>query len=75
MSKNKVLNPKDIYQKYCKGDKLTDMEIAYGITHFNEVAKLLYTSGPVFILAAREAMRIRDRLSEIDAARSTKSKT
>ena len=69
------LNPKDIYLKYCDGDKLTDMEIAYGITHFNELAKLLYISGPVFILAAREAMRIRDRLNEIAAARSNKSKT
>lgn len=51
------MNPAQIYQKYLDGLWLTDLELAYGIDHFDKLAAMLNSSGERFVLCAREASR------------------
>lgn len=62
-------HPKQIYEKYHNGDKLTDNEVIYGTVYFKRLAEQLNICGPVFKLAADEAQRIRHRLYEMSVAR------
>lgn len=61
-----------IYTKFCNGDSLTDTDLDIGIKHFDELATLLMKSGPVFRLAASEALRVMMRFEEFRTARSCK---
>lgn len=69
---SKTTDPKTIYEKYVNGKRLTNFEVSFGATHFYELAKKLRASGPVFVLAAREAYRVADGLDDIFRARSPK---
>jgi hypothetical protein len=62
----------DIYTKFQNGDALTDNELDIGITHFTKMGDDLIKSGPVFRLAASEAIRVSQRLGDFRNARSRK---
>ena len=47
-----------VYDKYQNSDKLSDAELAYGLTYFKDVADKLAVMGPVFWLAFIEANRV-----------------
>jgi len=64
---------RSIYQAYNNGDKLTDAEIEYGMQHFKALDELARSAGPVFQLAANEAMRVHRALNDFYVARRTKS--
>lgn len=68
--KSKEPKVKDIYDKYVNGDKLSDAELLLGFNHFTDLGKKLALSGPVFLLAAREANRISSSLEDIINARN-----
>lgn len=55
----------DIYTKILNGDRVTDAEARAAFTHFDNLQLMLYQSGPVFTLSAREARRVRDLLEDI----------
>lgn len=61
-----------IYDKFRNGDPLTDKELEVGIEHFDQMAKLLNQSGPVFKLAAQESHRVMDGLASYQRARKQK---
>lgn len=61
-----------IYTKFQAGDSLTDEDLRIGIEHFNQMAEMLWKSGPVFRLAAQEAIRVADRLKGFQDARRSK---
>ena len=64
--------PETIYNKFRDGDSLTDTDLEIGIKHFSEMGELLIKSGPVFRLAAQEALRTAGRLSDFQRARKQK---
>lgn len=59
----------DIYNKFINGDALSDAELNVGINHFTKLADALVTCGPVFKLAANEAIRVSQRLLDFRNAR------
>jgi hypothetical protein len=64
------MNAKDIYDKVCSGDPISDNDIRIGIAHYKQLGGLLSVSGPVFKLAANEANRIRYSLEGFQQARA-----
>lgn len=54
----------DIYEKFTKGEHLSTSECVAAFKHFDDLQVNLYLSGPVFLLAAREARRVRDQLEQ-----------
>lgn len=65
-------SPELVYERFQKGDPLSDLDLNVGIAHFKVMADLLYSSGPVFRLAAIEAGRVARRFEEYRAARKEK---
>ena len=61
--------PKDVYEKFCAGDSLTDAEVSFGITFYTYLADNLFKCGPVFQLAAAEARRVQLQLEGFMEAR------
>ena len=61
--------PHEIYNKYQKGDPLTDSDLEIGILHFTALSELLSQSGPVFNLACNEACFVASRLRGYKIAR------
>lgn len=62
----------EVYNKFVKGDSLTDVDLEVGISHFRPLGDMLFRSGPVFRLAAQEASRVADRLEDYKRARTQK---
>lgn len=61
--------PKDLYNKYVQGDKITDNQLKEGIPFWKDLADRLHKTGPVFKLCANEAGRIYRGLSDFAHAR------
>ena len=53
-----ILDIPKIYEKFQTGDRLSDEELEVGIEHFENLWKRTAVSGPLFQLAANEAMRV-----------------
>lgn len=52
----------DLYVKIEGGKRITIAEAEALFTHMDELQLMLYQLGPIFVLAAREAHRVRDKL-------------
>lgn len=65
----------DIYEKFVKGDRLTDAECEYGAIYFRRVACDLIGCGPIFKLAANEAQRVWVALQSFSEARAEKKRS
>jgi hypothetical protein len=53
-----------VYQKYLKGDNISDEELLEGYKAFRNAADVLSELGPVFKLACDEAYRVVNKFSE-----------
>ena len=69
---NIVADPKAIYEKYVKGDSLTDEEVNFGVRHFKALADNLAPLGTVFQLATYEIRRVWYGLETYQLARRRK---
>lgn len=58
-----------IYEKYIKGDILTDEEVSAGISIFKAASDSCIKCGPVFSLAFKEANSVYMRMLDIKEAR------
>lgn len=58
------------YQKYLKGDNITDDELLQGYSAFKTAADALIELGPVFSLASDECHRVVYKFKEYIDARS-----
>jgi len=58
-----------VYEKYSNGDSISDAELKFGIEFFDNLATNLFSAGPVFKLAAQEALRVRNMLHSFKIAR------
>jgi hypothetical protein len=65
-----MYNPKEIYKKYNKGDDLSDDELEYGLTFFEDLENKLRMLGPEFTIAWKEVVRICDGLGACKFARN-----
>lgn len=63
---------KSVYEKLINGDSLTNKEVDSGVLFFKALADDLFTLGPVFRLAAIEALRTYNRLYDFQQARKLK---
>lgn len=62
-------HPKDLYNKYVQGDKITDNQLKEGVPFWKDLADKLHKAGPVFKLCANEAGRVYRGLNEFADAR------
>jgi hypothetical protein len=66
------MNPKIVYEKFCNGDSLSDEEVNEGVIFYDYLSAKLFQCGPVFALAAREALRVRNTLHSYQQSRLEK---
>lgn len=59
-----------VYEKYCNGDPISDSELAEALEFFNNIERDLRALGPVFQLAANEALRVKQGLQGFSSARA-----
>lgn len=59
----------EIYENYVNGDRLTNTEVLEGYNFYLQLGQNLRKCGPVFQLAAKEALRIAYELYEFASAR------
>ena len=64
------ISPKELYNKYIGGDKITDNELKESIPFWRDLASMLNKAGPVFKLAANEAGRVHRGLEGFAEARA-----
>lgn len=62
----------EIYEKYRRGDSLTDQEVSFGRTYYRELERKLIACGPVFHLAWCEAARVYRAFDDFYNARRQK---
>lgn len=67
-----MIKASKVYDKYIKGDNLSDAEIAAGIEHFRMLSTLALQAGPVFKLASNEANRVAIALEGFQQARKSR---
>ena len=60
---------KQIYEKVCNGDSLTDEEVLKGMKFYRQLTNDLMKCGPVFALARNEANRTYMKLYDFAQAR------
>ena len=63
-----------VYEKYCNGDPIGDEELHEAIEFLTRMERDLRVMGPVFQLAANEAVRVLSSLESFARARSEKRK-
>lgn len=63
---------REVYEKYVKGDSLTDQDVSFGRTFYRELAAKLGACGPVFHLAWCEANRVAQAFDSFYVARRRK---
>lgn len=61
---------KQVYEKYCNGDKISDAELEEALEFFGRLERDLRALGPVFHLAANEALRVKQGLQGFSDARA-----
>jgi len=64
--------PADIIDRYNNGDKIGDLELIDAIEFFEDLALKLNQCGPIMLLAAKEATRIRNGLDAYAESRKLK---
>ena len=68
----KTPNPRTIYEKYIKGDALTNKELEVGVEFYKDLADKLIQCGPIFRLAYKEANTVFINLAGFQKARMNK---
>jgi hypothetical protein len=66
------LNPRSVYEKFVRGDSLSDKEVNFGVTFYKDLADKLISCGPTFWLAFKEANQVYMRLEDFQSARRRK---
>jgi len=61
---------KNLYEKFCNGDPITDEQLDEGIRFFHMLTIKLSSLGPVFRLAQNESNRVLSRLQDYYDARN-----
>ena len=64
---------REVYEKYLRGDSLTDQDVSFGRTYFRETAAKLSALGPIFHLAWCEANRAAQAFDGFFVARRRKN--